>query len=227
MGDCFLHGNDLKVGVPKFTFSGDYLVTDEGDKNWNIQFLTSGLLKFIQRKGAARGIEVFLVGGGNSGANGNIDVGGGRGGNGGEAKTVTTKPSLDTNYPITIGGSGESTSGFGHTAAAGGGASGGNGGNFLQYGTTGGNGSDDTHAFNDSSYARYGAGGGGGSGIYEMELGTGGKGGDYGGGKGGSYYYDPSTAGLANTGGGGGGGYAAGGSGSPGGSGIIIIRNKR
>lgn len=231
MGECFLHfHSSISKGLPKFTYSGEYRVNDEGNKNWNIQFLTSGVLKFIQRKGATRGIDVFLVGGGNSGANGNVDTGGGRGGNGGEAKTISAKPALNTEYKITVGGSGESTSGFGNTAAAGGGANGGSGGANSQYNPSGGKGSDGTYAFNDTSYARYGAGGGGGVGVWlgaDGVDGTGGKGGDYGGGNGGTSYYNASTAGLANTGGGGGGGYAAGGSGSPGGSGIVIIRNKR
>lgn len=227
MGECFLHGNNAPVaGIPVFTYTGEHLVTDEGNKNWNIQLLTSGVMKPSQLRGAAKGVEVFLVGSGNSGNNGHAG-GGGSGGDGGETKTVNVTLSYGVEYQITIGAGGEATTGFGHTANAGGGSPGGGGGSGgLEPSPNGKDGSAGTHAFGDTSYARYGAGGGGGCGTWDGAYGSVGSGGDYGGGNGGGNNANGKD-GIANTGGGGGGGGWSGGKGGSGGSGIVIIRNKR
>lgn len=247
MGECFLHGIDgLPIkGLPKFTYTGEYQTVDEGNKNWHIRFLTSGILKIIHRKGATKGIEVFLVGGGGAGGKG-VYVGsgtGGAGGGGGFTRTENTKVGY-IEYPIVIGDSGKATTGFGYTASPGnaggdgnvycasggdGTGKGGNGG-----GGTGGvpcsgtNGNAGVYAFGDSKYGMYGGGGGGGNGAWE-DYGGAGTGGAGGGGNGG--YKSNGISGVKNTGGGGGGGGIAPGgfdsSGGSGGSGIVIIRNKR
>ena len=228
MAKGFKHGSGgyPTTGVPEFTYTGSYKTVNESGENWHVEFYTSGVLNFQKTRNATDGIEVFLVGGGNSGANGN-DSGGGRGGNGGTTQTGTATPVQKTDYPITIGAGGGTTSAFGYTAPAGGGASGGSGGSLTGAAPNGNNGSDGTRAFGDATYARYGAGGGGGAGAWDGANGRAGMGGDYGGGKGGGAWNDPATAGLPNTGGGGGGGVYGNYIGASGGSGIVIIRNKR
>ena len=67
-------------GIPKFSYTGDYLLVGDGEKNWRVKFLTSGTLTFSKLGNAANGIDVFLVGGGGSGAAGNAYYGAGGGG---------------------------------------------------------------------------------------------------------------------------------------------------
>lgn len=246
MGVCFLYGNGgyPRTGLPEFTYTGEYQLLDEGEKNWSIKFLTSGTLNFSKPRSALKGIEVFLVGGGGIGGFGGGYNGGG-GGGGGYTKTATAEVTADTNYPIIIGGSGGITSGFGHTADCGangaestsgagtgtGGAAGVHGGGEVINGGTGGDG---VYAFSDSTYGRFGGGGGGGGATWGDTnggvQGTGGAGGTGGGGTGGagvsSGVGNNGSSGTANTGGGGGGG-GNNGIGGAGGSGIVIIRNKR
>lgn len=131
--------------LPKFTYTGTYRYTDdlgneitESDGDWNIQFLTSGALKFTKLNGAADGIDVFVLGGGGNGGDGSISDGsagafyddgtfnaGGGGGGGCRENSFGQIIDVGTTYPIIIGGAGGSSSGFG-TSASGGGA-GGNG----------------------------------------------------------------------------------------------------
>ena len=226
------------------TYTGN--CTMEGDAtNWKVKFLTSGSLKF----NSSISIDAFLVGGGGSGGSNN----GGGGGGGYTATYRSFTAEKDVTYPITIGGSGASTTAFGRTVSAGlngesgqgkggnggsggggggaygnstvGGAGGSNGGN----GSSGGNGvggagqSVSTREFGESSGTLYAGGGGGGA-----SYGAGGSGGSGGGGRGGSYGGNyGASAGTANTGGGGGGGGAEGASGGSGGSGIVVVRNYR
>lgn len=200
-------------------------------------------------------IDIFLVGGGSSGADGYSNAAGGAGGNGGESILISNfKPITSQTYPMIIGSSDSDTIGFDRIARAGYGSSGGHGGECWgnshdAYPSAGSNG---VVAFNGSnitglsllpsSYRNvlYGAGGGGAdcvNSLYVWSTGAGSNdGGLTGGGEGGS---DPNGGqdaigkpGLTNTGGGGGGGCGNGAvpayfSGGAGGSGIILIRDAR
>lgn len=242
------------VTVPEFTYTGNYKIVDDSGKtltstdgDWNIQFLTSGILRFTKLNGAYGGIEVFAVGGGGNGGthylttinNYHYCAGGGGGGGGYRSTGFDVKVTTSTPYEISIGGSNGSTSAFGVSANGGsdgtsatsvdafanggtGGSAGGKGGYNAENATAG---EDGAYPFMGTSGYRYGAGGGGGHGYNgEVDMtGSSGKGGKDGGGNGGSN-------GVANSGGGGGGEnrYQDYGSGAgSGGSGIVIIRNKR
>ena len=246
MAKGFRHGGGgmPTTGIPQFTYTGEYQLINEGSENWHLQLLTSGTLNFKNLKNATDGVEVFLVGGGGNGGFGNV-YNGGSGGGGGYTATGNLVPKIRTEYPITIGGSGGVTSGFGYSASPGqngatgavngagkiavGGNGTGKGGNGSQtYAATvenGKPGSAGIHAFGDSTYSIYGGGGGGGGAKSDniSQGGTGGAGGGGAGGAGGA----GGTSGTANTGGGGGGGGGGQCGGGAGGSGIVIIRNKR
>lgn len=211
--------------IPQMEYTGTYQINNESATDWNIEFKTSGILKFSKLGNAINGAQVFLVGGGNNGSAGGN--GGGAGGAGGGTKTESLTLVQGTEYNITIGGSGGNTSGFGYTATAGSGASGGRGGWMDSSNTWGASGGNGAYAFGDTKYARYGAGGGGGSGHWGGNDGGGGNGGYDGGGDGGRSANAGGSAGKANSGGGGGGGGWGGSPGGAGGSGIVIIRNKR
>ena len=59
-------------GVPEFTYSdtapGAYEIFIEDAKNWRIEFYRSGTLTFTKLGSAAKGIDVFILGGGGAGA---------------------------------------------------------------------------------------------------------------------------------------------------------------
>lgn len=200
-------------------------------------------------------IDIFLVGGGSSGAKGYSNAAGGNGGNGGESILISNfKPITSQTYSMIIGSSDNDTIGFDRIARAGYGSSGGRGGECWSYthdaypsagsnGVVAFNGSNETGlSLLPSSYrdVLYGAGGGGAdcvNSLYVWSTGSGSNdGGLTGGGEGGS---DPNGGqdaigkpGLINTGGGGGGGCGNGAipayfSGGTGGSGIILIRDAR
>jgi len=89
----------INKGVPEFNYTGSFKVVDDNDneilennykkvENWNIKFLTSGVLTF-QKIRNAKNIDVFLVGGGGSGGyvGSGVSMGTG-GGGGGEAITI-------------------------------------------------------------------------------------------------------------------------------------------
>lgn len=231
------------------TEAGIFEVIDDGDSNWRVKFLTSGVLVVNEVNGMANGINVFLVGGGGGGATG--------GGGGGYTKTGEfTNVVAQIEYPIVIGAgganasNGEASTAFEFTADGGKGASGSHGGNGGSGGgsyatgvsrtltkTGGENGGDGygagdtygkgqgtdvtTREFGESTGAIY-AGGGGSPYLKSgaSEV-SGADGGEGGGGHSGGGDTGPGTP---NTGGGGGGG---GGAKKSGGSGIVIIRNKR
>ena len=245
--------------VPEFTYTGAYVLTDDGGQaisdpatwrgNWQIRFHTSGVLNFTNLRGAAGGVDVFLVGGGGGGGGGGSNDAAGRysrGGGGGGGYTNTQYqlwPAAGVGYPVDIGAGGQageargdgSAGGtsqiFAHYASGGqGGMAQCTGGNGGSGGGAGGYGGGDTNAGGLG-----GTDGGNGettdtSGTYLGGTGQGtttkafGEGNAYasGGSGGGMGYY----AGAANTGSGGsGGGYRNPGLG--GGSGIVIIRNAR
>lgn len=64
--------NIIPETMPVYTFTGQHSFLDDGDGNWRIKFLSSGVLTWLSGKTE---IDIFLVGGG-SGSN-NIDGGGG------------------------------------------------------------------------------------------------------------------------------------------------------
>ena len=245
--------------IPAFTYGGSCKIVDDSGNtissttgNWNIRFLTTGVLKFTELNGAREGVDVFVLGGGGNGGHSIIDSGtqqagmlfasGGGGGGGGYRETAfNAKVSANTNYTITIGGAGGTSSGFGVSASGGGnggnaananamdgvgqgGTGGSNGGNGAATGAAPGKGVDGSYAFYGNTGSRYGPGGGGGYG-YNYYNGSGGaaSGGADGGGS------SASNATTNSGGGGGGGSQSASKTYSPGsgGSGIVIIRNKR
>lgn len=246
--------------IPAFTYTGSYKIVDDNNNvitstlgNWKIRFLTSGTLTFTNLRGAANGIDVFLVGGGGNGGRNSASnsTTGCPGGGGGYTKTQKAISVTTTGtYSITVGGSGGNTSAFGYTANAGKNASqwsaGGNGGSGGGGGTYGGNGGSNggngetvnsnqpggkgqgstTREFGESTGTLYSGGGGSGTDMACSKIGYGGSGG---GGRGAIYGgRQKALAGVANTGGGGGGDCEGEvGLNASGGSGIVIIRNKR
>lgn len=220
----------------KFTYTGDYVVRDDGV----VELHSSGTLVFLNPSV----IDVFCVGGGGAGGYGAYpDILGGGGGAGGYARTLK-RQAVTGNINVTIGAgaainakSGGMTS-FGSILSANGGNSavssgkGGNGGSGggggvssdPGYGTGGSDGSagenglpasakggtgqgNTTREFGESTGKLYAGGGGGGRYLYGRIIAS--MGGAGGGGNGGADAYSkkqPATAGVANTGGGGGGG---------------------
>lgn len=212
----------------KFTYTGTYLLVDDGGGDWRLKFLTSGV--FTPKVAVA--VDIFAVGGGGGGDEGGA---GGRhaGGGGGYTSTVLNQTLTKGNqYTVTVGAGGAPsvdggdssfdslvTAGGGKKAysyLAGGAGGSGGGGSAGNGGTNGGNGEagsgnagvgqgTTTREFAEQTGDLY-AGGGGGN---PRGLGGAGGGGD------------ATQDGAANTGGGGGGATGSGG------SGIVIIRNTR
>jgi len=150
--------------IPVFTYTGDYEIVDDNNKvittstgNWKIRFLTGGTLIFTDLRGAANGIDVFLVGGGG----GAVFTGTGYncgGGGGGYTKTKKGVSVTTTSYEIIIGSGGEGVAAANQTGGRGG----------------------TTSAFGQSAEGGYGSGGGG----YNVGCRKGGDGGSGGGGQG-------------------------------------------
>jgi hypothetical protein len=227
---------------PAFTYTGRYTymdsVREDGTVDWELALLTSGTLTFSR---VVASVDAFLVGPGSDGQEGYFDTTGndyhgGRGGSGGETKTVSgISVAEGTDYSAVIGAEGTATRIFGSSAASGGGKTGGAGGSVSGNGADGQDGVlsfDGSGTRNYYPNYRYGASGGGGgvktSGFINRSPGSGGANGA---GNGGTFDSAGGDAGT-NSGSGGGGGGAnvngpalhAGGSGN---SGIIIIRNAR
>ena len=113
------------TGQPIFTFTpddgttGGWTLVDDGNGDWRIKFLKSGVLVFTGLGNASGGIDIFLVGGGG----GSTDTAGGGGG-----YTMTAKGyilSVGSEYHITVGDGGaentdgESTIAFGYSVNGG------------------------------------------------------------------------------------------------------------
>ena len=221
-----------KVGaaVPKFTYTGDYNVRDDGV----VELLTSGTITFLN----PTVIDIFCVGGGGKGGDPTIEYRGGGGGGGGLTTTVK-KATVNGFYTVTIGaGSTKSspvsnseplvrggTTSFGELASALGGVSavssgwkgnvngadgGSGGGAGVSSNHSGGmGGSDGNNGENGSSYAAgETATGGSGQGSTTREFGEA-AGKLYGGGGGGGRYMVSSTPiiSIGGVGGGGAGGF--------------------
>ena len=112
-------GGTAPAGAPTYTYTGNSQLFDEGNGNWNIQFLTSGT--FTSNQDAS--IQVFLFGGGGAGSQ--------NGGAGGGGYSATSSGiSMLRNVPYTInigsggatsGAAGSNTTAFGNTGNGGGG----------------------------------------------------------------------------------------------------------
>lgn len=245
------------TGLPEYTYTGNASLIDDGDGNWRIKFLTSGVLTFTKLGSAKGGLDVFLVGGGCAGGSGNWDAnnGYGKAGSGGYTKTQKgVQAAVNTAYNIVIGAGGQSafasggsTSALGVTANGGtklgGGSGGGAYGNGQVYngGSDGGNGEPQNAA--NIGIDHWGSPGKGqgtttrefGESTGTLYAGGGGAGGNgsaqakggSGGGGNGAWNGNQPTSGAANTGGGGGGMYYGLTTLGKGGSGIVVIRNHR
>lgn len=161
-------------GFPKFTYTGEYNIIDEGDKNWRIDFLTSGTFT----PSTAMTIDSFLVGGGGGGL-GAWSYCYGSGGGGGYVKTVKAMVlEAKKAYEIVIGAGGVAKNGYGE-------------GSNVTAGRGG-----TTSAFGNSAEGGYGANYNG------SHHGTGGKGGSGGGaGQGGGNGGSNGSDGVAKSGG--------------------------
>lgn len=150
-----------------FTFTGLYLLLDDGDGNWRIRFLTSGIFMLTE---AALSVDICMVGGG----------GGGKGGGGGGGYTNTARNvplAINEPYLVLIGAGGPQAEAEGETSGRGGttsfdiySAAGGYGGVFSLTAGKGGDGGSGGGGYND------GAGGSDGSGGVSGEHGDGGTG---------------------------------------------------
>lgn len=204
--------------------------------NWKYHYFTStGTFTITYKSSSTNAIRVTMIGGGNSGDNGNTvalgDSNGASGGSGGpggwSSVWNTTAASFTTNvaYTQTVGGSG-----YDSTCAYSGGTmssfnngprgdGGGGGGGGVDYLGAGGNGDSGTYVTIDIGNGRTevwceGGGGGGGGGAWQMGNGGyggvasygGGSGGGGGGGAFGAQGSVGSNAGWANSNSGGGGG---------------------
>lgn len=227
--------------LPAFTYTGSYKIHDEGNGNWFIEFLTTGV--FTSKSTVL--VDVCVAGAGGGGR-----LGGGGGGYMNTVMSVTIK--ANTPYTITIGSGvagerGGTTEAFNVSAEGGypgddtgNGGNGASGGGAWSNGGRSGNGGSDgadgeashlnggtgeietTRPFGDETADPLSPGGGGGN---YGGAGSAGVGGEVGGGDGG--FGVAGEDGEENTGGGGGGvpnnGFAP----TKGGSGIALIRNHR
>lgn len=238
MGDCYIirRGGGSAgaggTGLPKFDYEGVYQLIDDGYGDWRIKFLTSGVIVFTKLGSGAKGIDVFLVGGGGGcgNSNGISDyLGAGGGGYTKTTRQITIQEGVKYRIEIGAGGTkpnasnaqtrGGTTSAFntsveggysGKSISGGNGGSGGASTNGATGGTDGG----------DGSVGKMGGEAGKGQGTTTREFGE--ASGDlYASGG----YWD-SRDGADNTGNGGGGVYLNSKT-STGGSGIVVIRNVR
>lgn len=238
MGDCYIirrGGGSASAGgtgLPEFDYDGVYQLIDDGYGDWRIKFLTSGVIIFTKLGSGAKGIDVFLVGGGGGcgNANGVSDyLGAGGGGYTKTTRQITIQEGVKYRIEIGAGGTkpnasntqtrGGTTSAFntyvegwysGKSVSGGDGGSGGASTNGTTGGTDGG----------DGSVGKMGGQAGKGQGTTTREFGE--ASGDlYASGG----YWD-SRDGADNTGNGGGGVYLNSKT-STGGSGIVVIRNVR
>lgn len=206
-------------------------VIDEGNGNWQMRFLSSGNLKFLNN----RLIDEFLVGGG--GAGGSASYQQANGGGAGYTKTVKSVVLVaDTVYPIVVGAGGTThTAQAGTSSAFGAEAAGGFGGGHSATPSRGGSGgavislsgSSDVYAGGTDGGNGSGSGGGIGQGTTTRAFGES-DGTLYA--KGGDASTRSSVIGPTspNTGDGGGSNWGSNNTPTyPGASGIVIIRNHR
>ena len=124
MAECLITRRGREVSstsLPEFTYTGNYSFIDDGEKNWRIKFLTSGVLTFTKLGNAKNGIDVFLVGGGCAGGSGSWDAnnGYGKAGSGGYTKTQKgIQIAANTAYNIVVGAGGQSAFASGGNSSA-------------------------------------------------------------------------------------------------------------
>ena len=145
-----------KSKAPKFTYTGNYKVRDDGV----VELLTSGTIMFLN----PATIDLFLVGGGGAGATnfyGQFDGGGG--GGGGYTRTIRKfAVSANANYQVTVGaGQVSKTTGSGGASA------------FGSYEVSGGRGGGSS----SNDYLTRGWAGGSGGGGFANNVSSGGTGG--------------------------------------------------
>lgn len=99
----------IVVKNPKitYTYNGEHEFIDEGNNNWKIKFLTSGLFQ-ITDFGAmtSPNIDIFCVGGGGGGGTFVDSYGHGGGGGGGYTATVSNESISMDYYRVVIGAGG-------------------------------------------------------------------------------------------------------------------------
>lgn len=256
IGSSIIVGLNPKKMLPTFTYSGnyefDYDKLSDGTYNWELALLSGNNTNLVFTQVVDK-IDIFIVGSGANGERGRSNEDyqnyaiGGKGGNGGEVKTLYNLSTVkNTNCPIYIGSAGNITSikigDTTYSCTSGGreGTTGGNGaivyGN-AQIASVGVDGTNGVLAFGSSNtklrpgyrYAATGGGGGTRNANFYVIRGPGSGGTNAG--DGGTYSNSGKSA-KANSGaGGGGGGYDQPSyndyPGGAGGSGIIIIRNHR
>lgn len=126
MGDCYIvrrGGFGAANKLPAFTYTGKYLIRDNGNGNWFIALLTSGVLRF---RNSVSTMDMFILGAGGAGAN----TGGTAVGGGGYYLTVEgIAAERNIDYSIVIGAGGDElaedggfTSAFGQQVEGGKGA---------------------------------------------------------------------------------------------------------
>ena len=158
---------------PTYTYSGNAQLIDDGNYNWRIKFLTSGVLNFTSL-GNASSIDVFCVGGGGAGCNA-----GGGGGYTGTSRGVGV--SAGTNYTIEIGAGGTIGSGYPYPETSS--YSGNAGGNTSAFGLVvgGGQAAYQVYVRDENQSYTYGGNGGSGGGVHGNGDWTSGNGGSDGG----------------------------------------------
>ena len=96
-----------KIDERSFDFTGRYNFNDEGNGQWNIEFLESGTLTFNR----SVNVDAWCVGGGGGGAPsgvvGNNHAAGGGGGGGYVAMGTSLRVVASTQYPVVVGEGGE------------------------------------------------------------------------------------------------------------------------
>lgn len=71
----------------EFSYTGQYRFSGDAKRDWAIEFLSSGTLRFSRLGKAGRDVDLFCLGGGGGGRAAQFGYGGG-GGGGGKTKTV-------------------------------------------------------------------------------------------------------------------------------------------
>ena len=222
---AFASGIDFNPNTD-LTYTGSYAIIDDGDGNWRVKFLTSGVLTVA----LSVLIDAFLVGGGGGGGALNSHAAGGGGGYTATHSSIVINSGDSISVAVGAGGAVEANGGRSwfmsssqYYADGGYGTNPSNG--YAGKGGSGGGGDGGAGGSNGSNgYGSFNRGTGQGTTTYEfatagttLYAGGGGANNNLGGAGGGGNYLTNGTTNL-----GGGGGYAA-----SGGSGIVVIRNHR
>lgn len=160
-----------KIDERSFNFTGRYNFHDEGDGQWNLEFLESGTLTFNR----SANVDVWCVGGGGGGAPSasvaNNNSAGGGGGGGYTEMGTGLRVVAGTAYPVVVGNGGERgyyTPGWNAIITGKDGAP----SSFMGIIANGGQGGATTDSTNSSLRQRGGNGGSGGGGTGSMQDGV-------------------------------------------------------